>query len=364
MATPETFKPAEKKKFHFSLSSVPFVEKIFFVQNLGLMIKTGFSIGDALSVLAAQSKSKMLKKAVFKLQEDVVAGETFSSALQKHSNIFDELFINMVGAGEISGNLEDTLRQITVQMKKSYALKKKIRNAMIYPSLILVVMVVMGTLIFIFVIPRILDLYSGDQSTIPIPTRIVLAMSTFMREQYLLIIGGMIVFSFSFYATWKTESGRYLISKVMLRIPIFGPIIKKISIARITRILHSLIVTEIPIVRSFQIISHTVGNRIYRRHMIEASEKLTKGNSMYSTIADRADIYDPVIAQMIKVGEDTGSIDTMTEEIALFYEDEVESTMANLTVIIEPVLMIFIGLGVGFLAVAIIMPIYGLVDQI
>lgn len=356
--------PKYKKRFAFTVASVPPVEKIFFVQNLGLMIRTGFSIGDALAVLGVQTKNRLLKKTIVKLHSDVIAGETFSAALAKHMEVFDELFVSMVAAGEMSGNLEETLKQITIQMKKSYSLKKKIRTAMMYPVLILVFMLIMGTLVFIFVIPKILDLYSGEQSNIPLPTRIVLTISTFIRTETLWIGVSASMVVLILYWIWRTEKGRLLMSKLLLRLPIFGAILKKIAIARIMRVLHSLITTDIPIVKGFQIIARTVGNRVYRQQLLRSSELLTKGNSIYSTIAPREDLFDPVIAQMIKVGEDTGSVDEMTDEIATFYEDEVESVMANLTVIIEPILMLVIGAGVGFIAVAIIMPIYGLVNQV
>ncbi len=353
-----------KQKIQFRLGSVPIVEKIFFVQNLALMIRTGFSIGDALAVLQKQTKNKMFQKIIEEIHNDVVEGKNFATALQKHPHVFDELFVSMVNVGEASGNLEGSLQQIVVQTKKSYALKKKIKNAMMYPVLIFFLMIIMGVAIFLFVMPKLLDLYSGGGFDLPLPTKIIVIASTFVRENVLVMSIVLTSITTVIGLIWRTGPGKYTFHKMYLKTPVLGSVIKKINIARMTRVLHSLITTDIPIVHSFQIISRTVGNHVYRKHLMESSEALTKGDSIYSTIAARPDLFEPVIAQMMKVGEDTGTIEEITSEIATFYEEEVDSTMSNLTVIIEPLMMLAMGLGVGFLAVAVIMPIYGLVNEI
>jgi type IV pilus assembly protein PilC len=355
---------AEKHKIQFTVRKIPVVEKIFFVQNLALMIKTGFSIGDALQTLHQQVKNKQFGAVLADLQNSVVKGESFSEALQRHPEIFDNLFVSMVAAGETSGNLEQTLFQLSTQLKKSYALRKKIRNAMIYPCLIITVMIIVGSGMFVFVIPRILDLYTTNGYSLPLPTRIILAVSDFITHNGLAIGIGATVLLIGWIAFVRTEGGKFFWHRVLLHIPIAGKIIKRINVARFSRVLNSLIITDIPIVKGFQIIASTLPNRVYRYHLENASASLAKGNSIYSTLSSRPDLFEPVVAQMVKVGEEAGVLDTMTSEIANFYEDEVDSTMANLTVIIEPVLMVVIGVGVGFLAVAIILPIYSLVNEV
>lgn len=354
----------KKHKFNFTVRGIPVVEKIFFVQNLALMIKTGFSIGDALHTLRAQMKSKEFGKIITQVEQDVVKGDAFSTALERHSHVFDELFVSMVAAGETSGNLEQTLFQLANQLKKSYALKKKIRNAMIYPVLIITVMVVVGTGMFIFVVPRILDLYTSNGYTLPLPTRIIMALSNFITQNGVLLGIILVILIIGWIMLLRTEVGKFFWHRLLLHIPIVGKIVKRINVARLSRVLNSLIITDIPIVKSFQIIANTLPNRVYKRHLIAASAALSKGNSIYSTLSTRPDLFEPVVAQMVKVGEEAGVLDTMTSEIAGFYEEEVDSTMANLTVIIEPVLMVIIGAGVGFLAVAIVLPIYSLVNEI
>lgn len=350
-------------KINFTVTKVPIVEKIFFIQNLALMLKTGFSLADALAALQEQAKNKLLRTTIIQVHQDVIKGESFSVALGKHPLVFDDLFVKMIAAGEVSGNLDTTLHQLTIQLRKSYGLKRKIMQALMYPSIIIVAMIGAGFFMFLYVVPKILELYSNPD-TLPLPTRIILAISTFIQNNVLIVI--IIAASTVGAVTllWRTATGRFWIHTVFLHLPVLGIIIKKINIAKITRLLNSLIITDISIVRSFQIVTQTLGNLPFRKFLETATEHLSKGNSIYSLLRQRPDLFDPVIAHMINVGETSGSLEQMTADIATFYEDEVDSTMNNLTTIIEPILMIIIGLGVGFLAVAVIMPIYGLVNQI
>lgn len=328
------------------------------------MIKTGFSIGEALKTLSPQSSDRMFRKVITALHDEVVRGTTFAQALGQHPTIFDELFINMVAAGEMTGNLEQTLFQIVTQLKKSYTMKKKIRGAMIYPCVILAAMIVVGTGMFTFVVPRILDLYISSAYTLPLPTRILLAISNFIQHNGLWLAIVIVISAVAIGGALQTAVGRMTWHRILLRLPIIGKIIKRINVARCSRVLNSLIITDIPIVKSFQIIASTLNNKVYRQHLEQGAKTIAKGNSISSLLAQRPDLFEPVVTHMIQVGEEAGVLDTMTSEIATFYEDEVDSTLSNLTVIIEPGLMIIIGIGVGLIAVAIILPIYALVDQI
>lgn len=328
------------------------------------MVKTGFSLGEALKTLGEQTNNRLLKKTIVALHDDVVRGTTLAQALAQHPAVFDNLFVNMVAAGESSGNLEKTLFQLITQMKKAYTLRKKIRSAMIYPMLILVSMIVVGTGMFIFVVPKILNLYTSSGYTLPLPTRILLGISGFIQNNGLWIAGVVLIVGIFITIGIRTEKGRMLWHRILLRLPIVGKIIKRVNVARFSRILNSLIITDIPIVRSFQIIAATLTNLVYKNQLESGITKLAKGNSISSFLALRPDLFEPVITHMIKVGEEAGVLDTMSNEIATFYEEEVDSTLSNLTVIIEPVLLIIVGFGVGFLAVAVILPIYGLVQEI
>lgn len=354
----------KKQKLHFNISSVPIVEKIMFVKNLSLMIRSGFSIGDGLGVLKDQTKSKLLRSTIQDLHKVVIGGSSFASALERHPAVFDDLFVSMVAAGEMSGNLENTLRQLAIQMRKSYDLKKKVKNALIYPVLIFVAMIGMGVFMLIYVVPKIVGLYTDSSFQLPLPTRIIIGVSDGILHNWIIVLAITFALGIGLYMYWKTPQGRFRTHQLLLHVPVAGNIIKQINIARFSRMVHSMIITDIPIVHGFEIIAQTLKNHVYRKEVIHASEQLTKGVSIFSTLQQRPDLFDPVIVQMIKVGEDTGSLEEITEELAEFFEAEVDSTMGNLTIIIEPILMLVMGVGVAFMAVAILMPIYGLVNQV
>lgn len=355
----------QKKKSRFNfLNQVPLVERIFFVQNLEIMVRTGFSLADALKTLSLQTKHKRFHQVILELQQHVEGGDSFSSGLKKYPAIFSELFVSMIEAGEISGKLDKTLKQLTIQMKKSHTLYAKIRNALTYPAIIFLALVGIGTAMMIFVVPKILTMYEGTEYSLPLPTKIVLGASTFIINNGILtaVVCIALIIAFAIFVT--NEKGKTIFHRILLKTPIAGKIIIKINIAKMARVLNSLITTDIPIVKSFEMISKILGNRIYRQHLLASSKKLQKGESIFNIFKEKPDLFPPVVGQMIQVGEESGSLDVITKEIAEFYEEEVENTMANLTVIIEPVIMLIVGAGVGLIAIAIVWPIYGLVNQI
>ena len=352
-----------KKKF-LTLGSVKFEEKIYFFKNLTLMLRSGFSIADAIGALAVQTKSKYFKKLLTEVSSKIVNGQSFASSLRNYPNDFDPLTVNMLEAGEQSGNLEPTLQQITIYMKKTYDLKKKIKNALIYPVVVLIMMVGMGAFMFTYVVPKILTLYEGNEDALPAPTKVVMFISNFLNNNTAVVVVMTVIGAGAFWFSLKQESTRTFYDKAILKLPIAGPVVKQISVARITRILNSLITTDVPIVQSFEMLSNTVSNRTYRAQLTSNIDNLKRGSTIASLFQARPDLYEPMITQMVEVGERSGTLQEMTSEIAEFYEAEVDSVMSNLTVIIEPLLMAFMGLGVGTIAVAVIMPIYGLVNQI
>ncbi len=362
---------ADKKENKLSLknilnkiSSVPITQKIFFTQNLSVMVKTGFSLAAALKTLANQSTNKRFKSVIFELQHDVESGISFSNALAKHPRIFSELFVNMVAAGEVSGKLDDVLINLTNQMKKDHGLIVKVRSAMMYPSVVVVAMVGIGVVMMITVIPQLTDIYSETDAELPLPTKVLIAFSDALRNQGIYILLGLIIAVFALTRIRKTKKGKYYLHLFLLKVPILSAIIKKINTARFTRTLSSLLKTDIPIVQTLQIISKTLGNVHYKKAMLDASEKVKKGISIAKTMQSYPKLFSPIVTQMINIGEESGTIDSVSEEIALFYEDDVEQTMEGLSSIIEPVLMLLIGAVVGVMALAVLMPMYGLVETI
>lgn len=356
--------PDKKKKRNWNLlfARVKVVDKIFFVQNLAVLVKAGFSLAQALETVARQTKEKWLKEIISTVAADVEAGQTFADALRKYEKIFDPLFVNMIETGEVSGKLEQTLRELALQLKKSHELFLKVRNALAYPAVILVAMIGVGTAMMIFVIPKIVEIYKDSSGTLPLPTRIVIAVSDFVTNNGIItvIVAGIILVAI--YLLQRNEQVKLRLHRVYVRLPIFGGIIQEYNLARFSRVFHSLISTDIPIIRAFQIMTNTMGNRAYRKHIAEAIPQLERGVPIGQILSADEVLFPPTVAEMITVAEQSGAMDDMTKDISDHYEQEVSSALDGLAVLIEPVLMLFLGGAVGIIAVAILLPLYNLVD--
>lgn len=343
---------------------VTVVNKIFFTQNLQVMLRTGFSLSNALHTLAEQTEQKAFKEIILAMQHDVESGTTFSDALKKHTYVFPELFINMVAAGEVSGKLDEVLHQLSIQMKKEHTLIAKVKSALTYPVIVVVAMIGLSVGMMLFVIPNLLSVFEEAGAELPLPTRVLITLTDILTTQGVWVLLGTVVVVFLLYRLIKTQRGKYYFHKMLLGGPIIGKIIKKINLARFTRTLSSLLKTDIPIVQTLQIISRTLGNVHYRNAMVQASEEVKKGVSIVKTLEQYPKLFPPLVTQMVSVGEQSGTLDTIVEEIANFYEEDVDTTMGNLSTIIEPVLMLLLGGGVAALAVSIILPIYSLSEAI
>lgn len=356
----------EKKSFlsKFKFSRVSKVDKLFFVQNLQVMIRSGFPMAEALNTLSEQTENKNFKTVILDIKHQVEGGIAFHESLKKYEYIFSEIFVNLIEAGEVSGKMEETLNQLLIQMKKSYALSKKIRNALMYPALIIITMIGVGIGMFLFVLPNLIKMYTESNFTLPLPTRITIWLVEFINNNILIItaISLTLIISFIFFISY--EKTKIYWHYFLLKLPIVSKIIKKINLAKLCRVLNSLIESDIPIVQDFDIIAKTLNNRIYRTYLLSMKPNLRSGETIYSILKKRLDLFPPVVSQMINVGEQSGTLDHVTSELAEFYEDEVADTMANLTVILEPLIMLIVGTGVAFMAVSVIYPIYALVDQI
>lgn len=335
-------------------------DKIFFVQQLKVMVKSGISLSVALKTLAQQTKSKTFKKVLIDLQQMVEKGNLLSQGLEMHQKLFGDLFINMIKAGEESGKLEDVMEQLFVQMKKDHAIISKVRGAMIYPSIVVALMAVIGTLVIVYVVPTISTVFLELNVELPLATRILIGISDLAISYGIFFVIGLVIFIIAFNRIIKIPQGKIYFHKILLKLPVMGPIIKKINIARFCRTLSSLLKTDIPIVQSFEVTSRILGNVIYKNALLDAKEKIKKGISIQQSMQPYSDIFPPVVLQMISVGESTGALDDILEESAIFYEEDVDQTMETLPSLIEPILMVILGVGVGGMAVAIMMPLYSL----
>lgn len=346
------------------LSSVPIVEKIFFTQNLSIMVKTGFSLAQALNTLSLQTTNKKFKQVIVNIQHDVENGISFSNALEKHPKVFSELFINMIAAGEVSGKLDEILISLTKQMKKDHKLVTKVRTALMYPAVIVIAMVGIAIVMMITVIPQLTAIFAESDVELPVTTKMLILLSDILANQGIFLLIGVTILTFLFLKFKKNPKGKRFIHRLLVKMPVFGSIVKKVNIARFTRTLSSLLKTDIPIVQTLQIISKTLGNVMYKQCMLEASEKVKKGISISKTLEKKPELFSPIVTQMINIGEESGTLDNISDEIADFYEDDVDQTMDGLSSIIEPILMVVIGGVVAVLALAILQPMYGLTEAI
>ena len=343
---------------------VPVVQKIFFTQNLGVMLRGGFSISRAMGVLAAQTTHKYFRRIILSLQSDVESGIAFSQALRKFSAVFPELFTNMIAAGEISGKLDDVLKSLTMQMKKDHQLISKVKGAMTYPIVVIVAMIGAGVAMITFVIPKLLTVFESNNAKLPLPTRVLIFISNAFAHYGLYIALGLVAAIVLIVLFGRSKRGRWIYDTIYLNAPVAGPIIKKINLARFTRSLSSMLATDIPIIQTFQIIGRTMSSAHYRRSIDEASQALRTGLSISKVLARYPKLYPPLVEQMINVGEESGTLDEVAADLATFFEEEVDQTMSNLSTIIEPVLLLILGAGVAGMALAILLPIYNLSEQI
>ncbi len=360
----EVLTQKEKKQRRHRGQRISAIERIFFVQNLTVLIRAGFSLSSALTTVAKQTRQKRMKKMIEEIANSVQSGQTFAAALREYEKIFDPLFINMIESGELSGKLEITLKELNVQLKRSHVLFLKVRNALAYPTIILVAMLLVGTGMMVFVIPKIVDLYSGSSQQLPLVTRMIITISNFVVNNGLISLGIAVTTIVTLAVLYRRPAIKRWTHHAILHLPVAGKIIQEFNLARFSRVLHSLITTDIPIVQAFQIIANTLGNQAYKTFVTVNIPQLEKGISIGEVLAGDDTLFPPTVVQIMIVGEESGTIDEMSEQLAEHYEQEVSSTLDGLSVLIEPILMLILGVGVGLIAVAVLWPMYNLVNVI
>lgn len=345
-------------------SRVPLKEKLFFVQHLSVMIRAGISLSMALKTLTKQTENKFFAGLLAEISVSVEKGTSFAASLKPHKKIFGELFINMVEAGEISGKLEEVLGQLYIQMKKQHELISKVKGALTYPTVIVFAMIGIGTFMIVFIVPKITGMFKEFDAELPLPTKILIGISDALVNNGLLASIIFIAFVILTINILRTYKGKYYFQALMLKIPIFSSIIKKINLARFARTVSGLLKTDIMIIKTFQITASILSNLHYRKALEEMSEKIKKGSQINEIVAKYPKLFPPIVCQMIAVGEETGELDNILVELAEFYENEVDQIMSNLPSIIEPILILVLGCGVGAMAVAIVMPMYSITQSI
>ncbi len=348
------------------LTRIPLVQKIFFVEHLHTMIHAGLSLVESLGVLSKEIENEKLKNIIGEIKTDVEKGQPLSEVLAKHPKAFPPIYVKMINAGEISGKLETSLKQIVKQMKKTHELNSSIRGAMIYPAVIVVAMSAIGVMMVTFVLPKLMVLFEEFEAELPLATRVLIAISNFMSQplNVVLVITITILAIAGFvYSIKKYPGFKRLIHRINLHLFIIGPVIKKINLARFSLTLSSLLKSAIPIVEAVDITAETCGNMLYKEHLHQSTEKIKTGTPLSEILGEKIQLFPPMVTEMIMVGERTGEVDQLLDELSGFYRNEVEKTMKNFTTVIEPIIILVLGLAVAGMAVAVIMPMYTLVQN-
>ncbi|MCX6762534.1 MAG: type II secretion system F family protein [Candidatus Moranbacteria bacterium] len=357
----------EKKEHSFGgkmkiFSGVSLKDKMMFARHLGVMISSGLSIPRALDVISNQTKSRNFKNILAKVGEDVKTGNTLGDSLAK-AGVLDELSVNMIRVGEMSGNLEEVLVLLADQLEKEHNLMSKVRGAMYYPAVILVVMIGIGIAMMTYVVPQLTSIFSDVQASIPAPTMLIINTSNFMASHKLLVLLSTLFIFFFIIIFFKTRAGKRVSAFLFLNVPVIKNVTVKVNNARFARIYGSLIKSGVPVVEALKIISETLTNLYYQEAFKKIGEEVQKGKPLHGELAVYPKFFPVLVVQMVEVGEETGKTVDVLGDLARFYEEEIDQVTKNLSSIIEPVLMVIIGIAVGFFAISMLMPMYSVMDS-
>ena len=344
--------------------SVPLKEKMIFARNLSIMVASGLTVSRAVSNLAMQTQNKTFNKILLKIYDEIQSGKSLSEGLAMFPGIFGELFINMVKVGETAGNLDEVLKIVAIQLEKEQNLKSKVKGAMIYPAVILTVMLVIGIIMLTFVLPKLLGVFKDMDAKLPPMTQFIVNLSDLMRNNGVAVVIVFIGVAIFLQYFLKKPAGKRTVSWISIKFPLFSPLVKQSNCARFARIYSSLLKSGVGSVEALTIISHTLTNFYYQKALLGSIEDVQKGVSLSKILADNQDIFPIMVSQIVQVGEETGKTETVLLQLAEFYEEEVDQITKNLSAVIEPLLMVVIGTVVGFFAVAMLMPMYSMMDNI
>ncbi|MEX0896406.1 MAG: type II secretion system F family protein [Patescibacteria group bacterium] len=343
------------------LFGVKYADVVSFTRQLSTMISAGLPLASALSILVQQSKTEM-SRMVATILQDIEGGSTFTKALQKFPSHFDTIYVQLVRAGEVGGVLDDILSRLAVNMEKTKAFRAKTRGAMIYPVIVLLAMVAVSMIMMIFVIPQLTEMYNDFQADLPLATLILVAISDFMVNFWWLVLLAIAGGIWAGRRWYKTEEGRMIFDRFVLKIPIFGELIQKIMLTEFTRTLSLLLGAGISLLQAIEIVTDGTDNVIYKEAMRDVYKQVEKGVPISKALRIY-DVFPPILHQMMAVGEETGKLDEVLGKLSVYFEEESEQAVKNLTAAIEPLIMIVLGIGVGAMVIAIIMPIYNLTAQ-
>jgi type IV pilus assembly protein PilC len=336
---------------------------VVFTRQLSTMIDAGLPLVQCLDILSRQATNKEFAGTLAQIKTGVESGDTFADALRKHPKVFSDFFTNMVEAGETGGILDTILMRLSVYMEKARALKGKVKSAMVYPAAIVGIAVLVITFLMIYVIPVFAEMFEGFGGTLPAPTQLVMNISDFMCAYilYCIPVLGLVIFLFRRF--YRSEQGKRLVDSLMLKAPVFGPLIQKVAVAKFTRTLGTLVSSGVPIIDGLQITARTAGNKVVEEAVLTIIGSVKEGQTIAEPLG-RQNIFPPMVVQMIEVGENSGALDLMLNKIADFYDEEVDAAVSALTSLLEPLLMVFLGVTIGFVVVAMYLPIFKMAGTI
>ena len=358
--TPTKIKAKPKDLFEnvsFLQPKVKERDVILFARQFSTMIDAGLPIIQCLDIHYSQQANPTLKKMLKEIKESVEGGATLAEALKKFPKQFDDLFVNMIAAGEAGGILDAILRRLAAYMEKAARLKSQVKGAMTYPIVTLIIALLVLGVILVFVIPVFEEMFADFGGELPTPTKIVVAMSEMVKSKILYIIVGIVLFIFSFKKFYATEKGHDLVDDLLLKLPVFGQLLRKVAVSKFTRTMGTMLASGVAILEALDIVAKTAGNRTVEKAIYSVRTGIAEGRTMADPL-NESGVFPPMVCQMIGVGESTGALDAMLEKIADFYDEEVDQSVDNLTALIEPFMLVFLGVTIGGLVVAMYLPIF------
>lgn len=348
---------------NISFGGVPTKDVLIFTRQFATMIDAGLPLVQCLEILGGQADNPVFKKVIFQIKGKVEGGSTFADALKDHPKVFDELYTQLCAAGEVGGILDNILNRLAAYKEKNEKLKRRVKSAMTYPIIVILVAIAVTAVLLLKVTPVFAKMFADFGSALPAPTQFVVDLSEWLQKWILHMIGGIVAFVVACTAFYRNPKGRRIVDKVALKMPIIGPVIRKVAVARFTRTLGTMISSGVPILDALDVTAKTAGNRTVEDGIYYVRSKISEGKNIAGPLADTK-VFPSMVVQMIGVGEATGAMDAMLNKIADFYDDEVDTAVAGLTAMIEPLLMVFLGGVVGGFLIAMYMPIFSLAGAV
>ncbi|MFW5731161.1 MAG: type II secretion system F family protein [Desulfonatronovibrionaceae bacterium] len=356
-------KPKDILEGTFLEGGVSSRDMVVFSRQFSTMINSGVPILQSLQVMCEQTENKKLRRKLYEIKSDIEGGSSLYDGLSRHKDVFDDLYTNMVDAGETGGVLDVVLDRLAQYIEKAAKLKSRVKSAMIYPGVIITVAVAVIAIILIFVIPTFEQMFADFGGALPAPTQFVINLSRFVKSNFLYIVLGMVVFFILFRLFYRWEQGKVLVDRWVLFLPVLGSLLRKVAVARFSRTLSTMITSGVPILNALDIVSRTSGNKTVELGVMEARKSIAEGQNLAEPLEETG-IFPPMVIHMISIGEATGSLDNMLGKIADFYDDEVDVAVDTLTSLLEPIMIVFLGVVVGGLVISMYLPIFQIADVV